>query len=316
MDEQKKDANEYTYDVFLSYSTKDQEVVLKLAKRLREDGLRVWFDKWEMPFGANIKPEIVGGLKRSRFLVQNLSPNGLGSEWAEMERDTILINDPNNARGRFIPLLLADCEIPDDLQRFVYADYRQRSDTTYQQLLAHLRANAQNKTVAGHFIPSDSASEESAYRAAQSEFTRFVRIEISKVFSRRKTLLMLLVNCIVQVFTENQDSNSSEQLLIPDDEEFDIDATIVGFYRATGNCLQQLPDHRVSQAADIAKHATTVFGWLVLLAVSAKWLSKNPGLVNRLQGTDYIELPLEDDHMVEIVAARLREKPAKLGLLG
>ena len=38
-------ADDFTYDVFLSHSSKDKAVVRDIAERLRADGLRVWFDE-------------------------------------------------------------------------------------------------------------------------------------------------------------------------------------------------------------------------------------------------------------------------------
>lgn len=38
----------FDYDVFLSYSHKDKAVVRELASRLKQDGLRVWLDEWEI----------------------------------------------------------------------------------------------------------------------------------------------------------------------------------------------------------------------------------------------------------------------------
>jgi hypothetical protein len=38
----------FTHDVFLSHSAKDKAVVRPLAERLRKDGLKVWFDEWEI----------------------------------------------------------------------------------------------------------------------------------------------------------------------------------------------------------------------------------------------------------------------------
>ena len=43
---------EFQYDVFLSHSAKDTAVVRPLAERLRQDGLKVWFDEWECPSPA------------------------------------------------------------------------------------------------------------------------------------------------------------------------------------------------------------------------------------------------------------------------
>lgn len=45
------DTFQYQYDVFLSHSSKDKAVVLSLAERLRQDGLKVWFDKWVLKPG-------------------------------------------------------------------------------------------------------------------------------------------------------------------------------------------------------------------------------------------------------------------------
>ncbi len=38
--------DEFHYDVFLSHRATDKAVVRAVAKRLRKDGLKVWFDEW------------------------------------------------------------------------------------------------------------------------------------------------------------------------------------------------------------------------------------------------------------------------------
>ena len=43
-------ADKFSYDVFLSHNAKDKPRVRRLAERLKQAGLRVWFDDW------NIKP--------------------------------------------------------------------------------------------------------------------------------------------------------------------------------------------------------------------------------------------------------------------
>ena len=42
----------FTRDIFLSHSAKDKAVVRPLAERLRQDGLKVWFDEWVLKPGA------------------------------------------------------------------------------------------------------------------------------------------------------------------------------------------------------------------------------------------------------------------------
>ena len=43
----------FAYDVFLSHSAKDKDVVRTLAERLKADNIRVWFDEWVMKPGES-----------------------------------------------------------------------------------------------------------------------------------------------------------------------------------------------------------------------------------------------------------------------
>jgi small GTP-binding protein len=126
---------EFTYDVFLSHSSKDKPAVLKLAKRLKKDGLRVWLDDWEIKPGAMIGLKIEKGLEQSRALILVMSANAFASEWVTLERHTVLFRDPTNERRRFIPLRLDNAEMPDTLKQFAYVDWRQKSGEEYAKLL-------------------------------------------------------------------------------------------------------------------------------------------------------------------------------------
>jgi hypothetical protein len=59
--------NEFPYDVFLSHSAKDKAVVRPLAERLRQDGLKVWFDEWVLKPGDSIPAKIEDGLEPCDF---------------------------------------------------------------------------------------------------------------------------------------------------------------------------------------------------------------------------------------------------------
>ncbi len=108
---------EFQYDVFLSYNQADKPRVRRLAERMRAAGLRVWFDEWFIQPGDDIYLAIERGLEAARTLVLCLSPAALGSDWVGLERSTVLFRDTANAGRRFIPLLLADCKLPDALRR-------------------------------------------------------------------------------------------------------------------------------------------------------------------------------------------------------
>lgn len=138
-------ADRFAYDVFLSHNSKDKPRVRRLAERLKQAGLRVWFDEWVIKPGDDIYLAIERGLNAARTLVFCMSSNAFGSDWVTLERNTVLFRDPSNAGRRFIPLLLADCELPDTLSRYKYLDFRKKAneDAAFEELLAACEPEAE-----------------------------------------------------------------------------------------------------------------------------------------------------------------------------
>ena len=91
-----------------------------IAERLKDDGLRVWFDEWSIKAGDNIPHRIEEGLEHSRVLVLCMSANAFGSDWAQLEAGTFRFRDPLNKERRFIPLRLDDAPIEGSLAQFLY----------------------------------------------------------------------------------------------------------------------------------------------------------------------------------------------------
>jgi hypothetical protein len=130
---------DFRYDVFLSHNSGDKPRVRRLAERLKAAGLRVWFDEWVIRPGEDIYLAIERGLEAARVQVLCLSPAALGSDWVTLERSTVLFRDPTNSGRRFIPLLLADCVLPDALQRYKHVDFREDAEATFEELLSVCR---------------------------------------------------------------------------------------------------------------------------------------------------------------------------------
>src|SRR6266513_2057983 len=130
----------FSFDVFLSHSSKDEEIVRAIAERLRADGLRVWFDAWELRPGDSIPSKIEDGLERSRVLVLCMSANAFGSDWAQLEAGTFRFRDPLNKERRFIPLRLDDAPIKGSLAQFLYIDLKARArEKEYSKLVEACR---------------------------------------------------------------------------------------------------------------------------------------------------------------------------------
>jgi len=153
-------ADRFTYDVFLSHNARDKPRVRALAEELRAAGLRVWFDEWVIKPGDDIYMAIERGLEAARAQVLCLTQEALGSEWVALERSTVLFRDPTNAGRRFIPLLLADCNLPDALRRYKYVDYRRKTKAAFAELLAACRSEPE------YPIRVESQSREEACAAA------------------------------------------------------------------------------------------------------------------------------------------------------
>jgi len=115
----------YKYDIFLSHNKKDRSAVRQLAQRLKQSGLRVWFDEWVIQPGDDIFLRIEQGLQDSRTLILCMTQSAFESDWVSLERSTVLFRDPANKNRRFIPLLMEDCEIPDTIRRYAFVDFRE-----------------------------------------------------------------------------------------------------------------------------------------------------------------------------------------------
>ena len=115
---------DFQHDVFLSHSAKDKAVVRPLAERLRQDGLKVWFDEWVLKPGDSIPAKIEAGLERSRVLVLCMSAQAFGSDWAQLETGTFRFRDPLNKERRFISLRIDDAPIKGSLAQFLYINWR------------------------------------------------------------------------------------------------------------------------------------------------------------------------------------------------
>jgi WD40 repeat protein/GTPase SAR1 family protein len=139
-------ADRFTYDVFLSHNRQDKPRVRKIAERLRAAGLQVWFDEWVIKPGDDIYLAIEYGLEAARVQVLCLSPAALGSDWVKLERSTVLFRDPTNAGRRFVPLLLAECNLPDTLRRYKYLDFCEETEAAFEELLGVCREEAETAT--------------------------------------------------------------------------------------------------------------------------------------------------------------------------
>ncbi len=82
--------DEYQYDVFISHASEDKDDVARpLAVRLRDLGLRVWYDEFELRIGDSLVAKLNAGINASRFGILVLSKDFFGKDWTNYELDAL-----------------------------------------------------------------------------------------------------------------------------------------------------------------------------------------------------------------------------------
>ncbi len=92
------------YDVFISHATEDKEKVARpLAIALNAEGLRVWYDEFELKIGDSLRRKIDTGVASSRFGVVIISPSFFAKEWPQYELDG-LVTKAGTGKQVILPL--------------------------------------------------------------------------------------------------------------------------------------------------------------------------------------------------------------------
>jgi len=83
--------DERKYDVFISHASEDkEEIVRPLASALRDEGLSVWYDEFELKIGDSLRRKIDLGLTNSRVGLVVLSRSFISKGWTNYELDGII----------------------------------------------------------------------------------------------------------------------------------------------------------------------------------------------------------------------------------
>lgn len=103
--------------VFLSHASEDKErFVLDFATRLRERGIDVWLDRWEMLPGDSLVRKIFDeGLAQADAVIVVVSKFSIAKPWVREELDIAVVNKINKS-SKLIPVVIDDCAIPQCLQ--------------------------------------------------------------------------------------------------------------------------------------------------------------------------------------------------------
>jgi hypothetical protein len=103
--------------VFISHASEDKErFVESFAKRLRENGIDAWLDKWEIAPGDDLPQSIFEkGIASADCVIVVLSPSFVAKPWPNQELSASIVR---RVYGdvKIIPVVIENCTVPHSLQ--------------------------------------------------------------------------------------------------------------------------------------------------------------------------------------------------------
>lgn len=129
------------YDVFISHAGEDKdEVVRPLAQSLREMGLVVWYDEFELGIGDSLRRKIDKGLVASRFGVVVLSPAFFQKGWPNYELDGLVTREVAGSKQIILPVWhkVSQAEVMSYSPSLADKLARSTSDTPLAQIAAEI----------------------------------------------------------------------------------------------------------------------------------------------------------------------------------
>jgi hypothetical protein len=126
--------------IFISYSSKDKKFVERLAKDLKNCGIKPWIDLWEIKVGDSIIDKVEKGISESEFVVAVLSKHSVSSSWVQEELNSAKIREIEKGRKVILPIVIGNCKIPSLLAHKRYANFRYSYEDGLAELMAALGA--------------------------------------------------------------------------------------------------------------------------------------------------------------------------------
>jgi len=127
------------HDVFISYSTKDQNQAETVRSVLENNGISCWMAPRDIPTGSNYTKEIPIAIRDCQVFVLILSQNSQNSHWVLKELDSAV----NHAKV-ILPFMLENCQLNEEFNFLLtgaqrYEAYKKKSDSL-EALITRIRA--------------------------------------------------------------------------------------------------------------------------------------------------------------------------------
>jgi uncharacterized protein YjbI with pentapeptide repeats len=92
------------YSCFLSHSSADKDFARRLHSRMRDEGLRVWFDEVQMQGGKKLHEQIDEAIRTYDKLLIVLSPHSMNSDWVKTELRKAFQQERREGQRKLFPI--------------------------------------------------------------------------------------------------------------------------------------------------------------------------------------------------------------------
>ena len=135
--------------VFISYASKDRQIVDQLVDILDQYQIDVWIDHKVICYGDSIPEKISLGLEGSSAIISVITDNSINSNWCKLEYETALMDEIDSGRTKLFVIVIGNPTVPKILKRKKYFSMSLSDNVLKYNMeeLEKLLRDIQNQTV-------------------------------------------------------------------------------------------------------------------------------------------------------------------------
>jgi len=111
-------------DIFISYSSRDKSIAMRLAATLNLCAVDTWFADWELEPGEKLAMRLNKALEDSRYIAILITKNYNKTVWTKLEYVTAQGREEKEKRTVMLPLIMGGGRIPEFIEEKIYVDLR------------------------------------------------------------------------------------------------------------------------------------------------------------------------------------------------
>ena len=244
---------------FISYSRTDSGFATKLATDLRNAGINIWFDQFDIPAGTRWDNEIQKALQSAATVLVVLSPSSAASNNVLDEVDYAIDHSK-----RLIPVMLTDCTVPIRLGRFQYVDFIDDYDKGFNRLLQEL---GEKRKPEDYHSPKSYIPPEKSFLPSKRKATA-IWLLIAGII-----LLIVIVFAIKPraTFRQNQETSQTQDIERPDQQKASSTQTLLVTYSPS-----KIVAPEYSLQVNILKASAEKLNDKMILSITVKAVSESP----------------------------------------